>query len=822
MNIEEFELFSNSIPDPLCLTGVDGKVLGANQAFCDFVKLPLKDIKKCKLSDLVNEQSSDKLPSMMKNWSGSRNACPARLTFSTGKDESEDVQVYGNAIKLRKDSKPTCLMIRLALKKQTGSGFGALNDKVQQLEKEVRERHQYEMALTESEEQVRLLLNSTKEAIYGIDMDGNCTFVNTACLELLGFETNNELLGKNMHELIHHTHPDGKPYHVEDCLIYQAHIKGQHTQNDKEVFWRKDGSSIPVEYSAQAILDEGNVVGSVITFQDITRRKEIEAELARSQDTLERAQAIAHVGSWDWDIVGGGLYWTDEIYRIFGLVPQEFGATYEAFLNYIHPDDRDAVIEAVNQTVANESVEYSIEHRVARPDGSERTVRERGNVYRNAMGEPIRMIGTVQDITEQKKTETYQTMLFESSPIGLALCDMQGKLIDINPAYARIIGRSIEETKQLTYWEITPEEYAPEEKVQLEMIGKFGYYGPYEKEYLHKDGYRVPVRLLGQIVEFDGDQYIWSSVEDITEASDAKSALQQANLELEDRVRLRTAELLATNEHLHQSLRKLNETQLQLVQSEKMAALGGLVAGVAHEINTPVGVGVTAISHLQMKLDEYRERYEADHMTRDDFESMLNAADEASSIIHNNLDRAAELIRSFKQVAVDQTSNDIRTFDLREYLDEIQQSLKPKLKAGNHSVNIECSSDIQMNTTPGALSQVVTNLIMNSIIHGFDDRQDGKISIKISEKEADWIRIDYADNGKGISQENVQKIFEPFYTTRRGQGGSGLGMHIVYNLVVQTLGGQIECHSIEGEGVVFQLDLPRDISLQESRLKNAS
>lgn len=284
--------------------------------------------------------------------------------------------------------------------------------------------------------------------------------------------------------------------------------------------------------------------------------------------------------------------------------------------------------------------------------------------------------------------------------------------------------------------------------------------------------------------------------------------IMQLNEELERRVAQRTAEFVEANGHLQNSLQQLKETRDQLVQSEKMAALGGLVAGVAHEINTPVGVGVTAVSHMQMKVAEYENRYQSGQLTRDDFESLLKSTSEAGEIIHNNLERAVELISSFKQVAVDQSSNELRDFNLKEYLQEILQSLMPKLKSGLHQVEVDCPADIVLHNHPGALSQVVTNLVMNSLIHGFDGRRNGKIRINVIEKPDGEVRLNYSDDGRGIPAANLKKIFEPFFTTRRGQGGSGLGMHIVYNLVTQTLGGKIHCHSVEGEGAGFRLDLP--------------
>jgi len=159
---------------------------------------------------------------------------------------------------------------------------------------------------------------------------------------------------------------------------------------------------------------------------------------------------------------------------------------------------------------------------------------------------------------------------------------------------------------------------------------------------------------------------------------------------------------------------------------------------------------------------------------------------------------------------VDQTSNELRSFNLKEYLHEILHSLKPKLKAGAHTVSTNCPDEIILHSHPGALSQIVTNLVMNSIIHGFADRLNGTIHIDVTIKKEGGIRLSYSDDGRGIPAENLQKIFEPFYTTRRGQGGSGLGMHIVYNLVTQTLGGQIDCSSTAGEGAAFHIDIPNE------------
>ncbi|CAN2043758.1 hypothetical protein GMMP13_1120023 [Candidatus Magnetomoraceae bacterium gMMP-13] len=283
------------------------------------------------------------------------------------------------------------------------------------------------------------------------------------------------------------------------------------------------------------------------------------------------------------------------------------------------------------------------------------------------------------------------------------------------------------------------------------------------------------------------------SIRDITENKRAKE-------ELEQRVIERTAKL-------KESVEMLKSTQAKLVQSEKMAALGDLVGGVAHEINTPVGIGVTAASHLEEKTRECNALFEFGKLKRSDLETYLKTASSSAEMILSNLRRAASLIQSFKQVAVDRANEVKRIFNLKEYIDDVLLSLRPKLKKTQHRINITCPENIKLNSYPGALSQIVTNLIVNTLIHGFENIDSGEINFDISE-ERDIILFKYQDNGKGIDPNNLNKIFDPFFTTKRGRGGSGLGMHIVYNLVTQTIGGSIECISTPGKGTCFIIQIP--------------
>ena len=258
---------------------------------------------------------------------------------------------------------------------------------------------------------------------------------------------------------------------------------------------------------------------------------------------------------------------------------------------------------------------------------------------------------------------------------------------------------------------------------------------------------------------------------------------------------------------LKASLALIQETQNQLVESEKMASLGELVAGVAHEINTPIGLAVTESSFLEYKTLELNKKYQTGTMKRSNLEKFLKTASEASVGILKNLNRAANLIQNFKQVAVDQSNEQKRKINVNNYMNEILVSMRPKYKRTDHKISVNCPDDIEIITYPGAFYQVMSNLIMNSLIHGFENIENGEMIFEISCKNA-FLVIQYSDNGKGISPEILSKIFDPFFTTKRGKGGTGLGLHIVYNLVVQNLGGTITCSSTPGEGCKFVIQIP--------------
>lgn len=271
---------------------------------------------------------------------------------------------------------------------------------------------------------------------------------------------------------------------------------------------------------------------------------------------------------------------------------------------------------------------------------------------------------------------------------------------------------------------------------------------------------------------------------------------------------------------LVESLHHLEMTQSHLVESEKMASLGGLVAGVAHEINTPVGIAVSAASYLQDRTSAVRRKLEHGELAGDDLRAYLNDAADSARLLLSNANRAARLVQSFKQVAVDQTSDERRHFDLRQYIEETLLSLRPRISASGIDVRIDCPPEIRMDSYPGPLSQVLTNLVLNAVQHAFDPDRPGRIQIAVEPVGTDEVVLRCEDDGRGIPPDLHRTIFEPFFTTRRGSGGSGLGLHLVYNIVTIRLNGSIEVRSREGGGAAFVLRLPR-VTRSTSNLSEA-
>jgi signal transduction histidine kinase len=266
--------------------------------------------------------------------------------------------------------------------------------------------------------------------------------------------------------------------------------------------------------------------------------------------------------------------------------------------------------------------------------------------------------------------------------------------------------------------------------------------------------------------------------------------------------------LRASKERAERALTELRNAQESLIQAEKLAALGGLVAGVAHEVNNPVGISLTVASSLARRCDGFAAEVENGQIRRSRLVEFIDDSREAAKQLVANLQRAAQLIQSFKQVAADRSNVERRTFDLAQATEQIASSLRPGLKRSQVSLAIDIPEGIVMDSYPGHYGQVLTNLFLNAVRHGLEGTRSGTICITARPLGTEEVEIVFSDDGKGMSEEIQRRAFDPFFTTRRSQGGTGLGLHIVYNLVTRRLGGRISLTSAPGQGARFRMTLP--------------
>ncbi|MET3107339.1 PAS domain S-box-containing protein [Oxalobacteraceae bacterium GrIS 2.11] len=400
--------------------------------------------------------------------------------------------------------------------------------------------------------------------------------------------------------------------------------------------------------------------------------------------------------------------------------------------------------------------------------------------------------------------------IFNQAPMPLALVKIEtGVFVDVNDFWLDQFGFSREETIGntsigLNMWIDNADRTQIFDQIRLtEVVNRL------EIIQKTKDGRILIVQVSGRPLNFQGESHFIFAPVDITRQRQAEIEIHEMNQKLESRVLSRTQQLQKTNEDLNQALETLNRAQSELVRSEKFAALGSLVAGVAHEINTPVGIIVTSASVLNDASIAVNETVRGGVIRKSQILEYINVATESSRLIVVNALRAANLIQSFKQVAVDQTSEQRRTFDLLDFLNDLITSLNPSLKKSRIKIEVRHGNEkILMDSYPGLLAQVLTNLTMNSLTHAFTDKSNGHIYIEIGLVN-ETVEINFIDDGCGIPEQILGKIFDPFFTTRRGQGGTGLGLNIVFNIINKQFGGSIRASNGADGGAIFSISLPR-------------
>lgn len=617
------------------------------------------------------------------------------------------------------------------------------------------------------------------------------------------------------------------PYQSEGRSSAQAaeHYLGQALAKGSQRFlWqhcRSDGSLFLAQVALSAV--EGYSGRLVAVVRDVTDEQNAARSLARSEARFKSIIAVSNTGAWEYHGDSNYLWCSQEYFTMLGRDPAAFPMDGRAnlqttWLDLLHPEDLERAREQFAQYLDRGSVGmYENQFRMRHADGSWVWIWSRGQTLRNADGSVSDVtLGTHINITGQKRSEEQlresQQRLetisnnLPSSMVYQIDCGEDGssrQFTYLSEGVEHLHGLArvdVMRDAKLLYRQIHPDDL---EALALQEAKCVASLSDFNTEYRGRGPAgderwffvtSTPRRQANRRIVFDGIEI------DITERKQAQRELQLLNQTLETRVSQRTAELSDALDHL-------SRTQQELIQSEKLAALGSLVAGVAHELNTPIGNAVTVASAMLDAHHEFSLRMDAG-LTRTALKHFVSTVGEGVDILTRNLQRAADLVTSFKQLSVDQSGHLRRVFDLKDVIGEVQVVMSPALRKAQVSVQVQVPDDIQLDSYPGALTQVLMILLSNALTHAFNDRADGRVTIGASTGKNGRVTVSVADNGVGIPEEHLSRVFEPFFTTRLGTGGSGLGLHILFNIVSGTLGGTVEVHSKPGEGATFLLDLP--------------
>lgn len=536
---------------------------------------------------------------------------------------------------------------------------------------------------------------------------------------------------------------------------------------------------------------------------------EIEARLKALRESEERFRGLSDLTS-DW-------YWEQDaefrFTRFAGGAFRDFPDLADS-LTGIRRWDSDNILCPPEQMAAHRA---TVEAHKPFRDFEYQARTSKGALWISVSGEPVfdeqggflGYRGTGRDVTERREADTRLAeselkfaSLFQLSPLPLALTDVStGLLADVNEAWSRLFSCPIERAISQSLAMLHLFEHDNERSAFEGLVKRYGRCELIEAHMRTQDGQSVVCELSGRTLEIGDHRYFVWCARDVTLQRRIEIQVRELNTQLEARVAERTRELRETMETLQLA-------QDELIHSEKLAALGRVVAAVAHELNTPIGNSVMVATTLDEKAREFGDMVAGGSLRRSLVNDHVRDVRAGTEMLLRNLQQAHNLIHSFKQVAVDQSSDRRREFELNTMLDEVLLTLAPTLRKTPFVLERDIPPGITMNSYPGPLGQVITNFVNNALIHAFDGRTAGHMKLSARSVGEDQVEIRFIDDGRGIDAEHLKHIFDPFFTTRLGQGGSGLGLNIVYNLITRILGGRVDVHSAPGEGTTFVLILP--------------
>ncbi|CAN5224654.1 PAS domain S-box protein [soil metagenome] len=556
-----------------------------------------------------------------------------------------------------------------------------------------------------------------------------------------------------------------------------------------------------------------NEIGDIARAAEVFRRTLVDADNAREaavhalaeQRLAEESYRKLFEGSVDGIYVttpGGALLNANPaLARMMGYdTPEDLIRATEDIARtiYVDPADRAEYLMRMERDGMVREFEYQVRQR----HYTVLWLSDSATAVRDDAGNVLRYEGTVRDITNQKRAEAavkegrrLLQQVIDTVPAVINVKTPELRYVLMNRYMAGIFGIEPGEALGRTTGELmlrynSSKTDSPDKRVLASGQGL----GFYEEEYKDAAG-NMRQWLVNKQPLLTPDGKIENIVTVALDIGERKRSEQ---------------EMRKAKDAAEAALRNLRETQNSLIEAEKLAALGRLVAGVAHEVNNPVGISLTVASSLERKIMLFSEEVARGDLRRSSLNEFIESNRDAASQLVANLNRAAELIQSFKQVAADRNYSDQREFDLADLTEQVVMSLKPGLRSQNLALSVDCKPDLVMNSYPGPYGQVLTNLFLNAVAHAFPAGGGGAVEIRIQEAGPDHVEILFTDNGVGMTPDVRRRAFDPFFTTRRDQGGTGLGLHIVYSIVTNRLGGRLNLHSEPGNGTRIQIILPRN------------
>jgi PAS domain S-box-containing protein len=566
-------------------------------------------------------------------------------------------------------------------------------------------------------------------------------------------------------------------------------VAGQRADQADERFW--------ITYWHPLRSPSGEIVGVNVAAEEITERKRAEAALQASE--LQFRTLADNISQFAWTAdANGWIYWYNKRWHDYtGTTPEDMEGW--GWQKVHHPEHVERVVRRIKESFEG-GTPWEDTFPLRGADGSYRWFLSRALPIRNEAGEVVRWFGTNTDITKQieaekalQASERQFHTLADSIPQLVWMADASGRIYWLNNHWHEYTGTSAVETGPHDWQPILAPASLDEARNRWAQALEAGTALEMELSLRGRDGQYRPF-LTRAIPLRDSAAAIYGWIGTHIDISERKRSEQ---------------EIRSARDAAEAALRNLQETQNFLIEAEKLAALGRLVAGVAHEINNPVGTSLTVASALERKTAMFAAEVAQGNLKRSSLNEFLEISREASSQLVTNLNHAAELIHSFKQVATDRNHPNQRVFDLGDLTEQVFMSLRPSLRKQNLTLNVECQSDLAMNSYPGPYGQVLTNLFLNAVAHAFPDGKGGTVDIKVLASGKDNVEIVFSDDGCGMSLGVRRKAFDPFFTTRCDRGGTGLGLHIVHSIVTNCLGGRVSLDSEPGEGTTIQLVLPR-------------